>query len=604
MCAATLAVGISAAKSIAVGECGDNLTYTLYDDGEVVIEGTGEMWNERFCGSNPWFDYTKIVKRVTIGDGVTSIGGHAFAGCQGLMNVTIPDSVTSVGSDAFSCCTGLTDVTIPDSVTSIGSDAFCFCALTDVTIPAGVTSIGDRAFQFCADLNDVTVLSRDASFGEDVFSYDSKALTLCGYAGSTAEAYAKANSISFKALTEQTPSVTVTLASVKGRPGETVTVLLTVKSTAPINSVALYELTYDSDILTFNGFANYKDIEKKCFLSEFNEKDGTIVLALSETEVLNGFLCELTFTVKEDAPEGVTEIGMTSLVKNNSKEIQSSVTPCELTVWDYVIGDIGCDGTVDINDALALFKYSMLPELYPVDYPYTMDYTGDGLLDINDALALFKYSMLPDVYPISYGFDVEIVDLGERNVTLLPEHTGTVTVRVTDREGVKCHASVDYAVKTGKVLFAECPDLTTLEAGTYRLQLILKDEKGTAYRLFDAGEIEWRGEEVELMPWEKPDGKPVEEYTYDEFCNLTGAQQMAFQQSFGSIDAFDAWLQRVQGGEDNEEDVYLPWENGGKEPEAYTYAEFNSLTPAQQMAFQNYLGTEAFDAWLNRNLPQ
>lgn len=41
-----------------------------------------------------------------------------------------------------------------------------------------------------------------------------------------------------------------------------------------------------------------------------------------------------------------------------------------------------------------------------------------------------------------------------------------------------------------------------------------------------------------------------------------------------------------------------------KQPAEYTYDEFNNLTPGQQMAFQKYLGEEAFDAWLNANLPQ
>ena len=82
-------------------------------------------------------------------------------------------------------------------------------------------------------------------------------------------------------------------------------------------------------------------------------------------------------------------------------------------------------------------------------------------------------------------------------------------------------------------------------------------------------------------PWENGGKQPVE-YTYEEFLALTPGQQMAFQNSFGSLEAFDEWLQNAQGMVTEE----LPWENGGKQPSEFTYAEFEALSPAQQIAFQ------------------
>ncbi len=89
---------------------------------------------------------TKI-SSITIPNGVTSIGEHAFLGCSGLTSVTIGNSVTSIGKWAFENCSSLTSVTIGNSVTSIGEWAFKGCSsLTSVTIPNSVTSI--RTFDF------------------------------------------------------------------------------------------------------------------------------------------------------------------------------------------------------------------------------------------------------------------------------------------------------------------------------------------------------------------------------------------------------------------------------------------------------------------------
>ena len=57
------------------GECGDNLTWTLYDDGELVIEGTGDMWDYSQCsssGRSPWYSYRANIKKINIENGVTS----------------------------------------------------------------------------------------------------------------------------------------------------------------------------------------------------------------------------------------------------------------------------------------------------------------------------------------------------------------------------------------------------------------------------------------------------------------------------------------------------------------------------------------------------
>ena len=97
--------------------------------------------------------------------------------------------------------------------------------------------------------------------------------------------------------------------------------------------------------------------------------------------------------------------------------------------------------------------------------------------------------------------------------------------------------------------------------------------------------------ETEEMPWDKPNAKQPEEYSYEDFEKLSAAEQIAFQNALD----FDTWLERVQS---ESTDIEMPWDKtNAKQPEEYSYEDFEDLTPAQQMAFQNALD---FEAWLER----
>ena len=148
------------------GCCGDSITWTLDDLGNLTLSGSGEMWN--YYGDSPFKD--SVIKTVTIGDGITSIGDEAFAYCSGLTELTLPSSVTSIGYAAFRGCSGLTELTLPNSVTSIGWSAFWGCTgLTELTLPSSVTSIGDYAFYGCSGMTELTLPNSVKSIGDGAF---------------------------------------------------------------------------------------------------------------------------------------------------------------------------------------------------------------------------------------------------------------------------------------------------------------------------------------------------------------------------------------------------------------------------------------------------
>ncbi len=161
-------------KALYSGTCGaqgDNLTWTLYENGQLVINGEGDMKDYSFKESAPWDQYNESISEVLICDGVTTIGYCAFCDCDNLISITIPNSVTNIGGYAFEYCDSLTSVTIPDSVTIIGDYAFYDCDnLASVFIGNGVTIIGNSAFEHCDSLTSVTIGNSVTTIGKGAFS--------------------------------------------------------------------------------------------------------------------------------------------------------------------------------------------------------------------------------------------------------------------------------------------------------------------------------------------------------------------------------------------------------------------------------------------------
>lgn len=60
------------------GTCGDNLTWSLSTDGELVISGNGKMDAFSSYTSVPWYNYISSVETVRINSGVTSIQTMRF----------------------------------------------------------------------------------------------------------------------------------------------------------------------------------------------------------------------------------------------------------------------------------------------------------------------------------------------------------------------------------------------------------------------------------------------------------------------------------------------------------------------------------------------
>lgn len=150
------------------GNCGDGIAWTLFDDGELIIGGIGDIAD--YGSYTLWGGHNSDIVKVVIENGITKIGDKAFYDCVNLEKVEISDSVTDIGEMAFCFCTELDGVVIPDSVSDIGESAFASCTnLKNLTIANGVRNIGDFAFYGCISLDGVIIPDSVITIGEGAF---------------------------------------------------------------------------------------------------------------------------------------------------------------------------------------------------------------------------------------------------------------------------------------------------------------------------------------------------------------------------------------------------------------------------------------------------
>lgn len=191
------------------GTCGEQLQWGLnYDEGELIIYGTGEMeaYTDVAGSRAPWYAYYKVIRSVTVSEGVSSVSKHAFFGLEALEQAQIADTVTSMGDCCFFACYELKELTIPASVESIGIMPFVDCmslekievdsanahyadvdgvlfdkdmtllitvpaasSFTEYTVPETVTTIADFAFGVCMGLEKITLPRSVITLGYGAF---------------------------------------------------------------------------------------------------------------------------------------------------------------------------------------------------------------------------------------------------------------------------------------------------------------------------------------------------------------------------------------------------------------------------------------------------
>ncbi|MEE0142735.1 leucine-rich repeat domain-containing protein, partial [Ruminococcus sp.] len=203
---------LTAGEIIATGQCGENIYYVLYDNGKLLLRGTGATYD--YTSHDSVFYQNDQIKEIVLSNGITGLGDRLFYHCANAKTVSLPATLTSIGNAAFAqedaaigYTAGLTSVTIPQAVTAIQSYAFYHTAIAEVTVPASVKtwgkyvfsdctklknarvacdSIGAFAFTRCTALSSLTISANCRTFGENMLAY-CESLTDITYEGTIAQ---------------------------------------------------------------------------------------------------------------------------------------------------------------------------------------------------------------------------------------------------------------------------------------------------------------------------------------------------------------------------------------------------------------------------------
>ena len=135
-----------------IGTCGDNIHYVLYENGKLLLHGSGATYDYD-TGESPFWERTDI-RSLVVSEGITAIGKSIFERCSNMKSVSFPTTLESIDERAFFMYSqgGLTSLNIPSSVTTLGEKAFVDQDITSVVLPDTLTTLGTYIFMGCSHL--------------------------------------------------------------------------------------------------------------------------------------------------------------------------------------------------------------------------------------------------------------------------------------------------------------------------------------------------------------------------------------------------------------------------------------------------------------------
>lgn len=207
-------VATGAVTDVADGRCGDDITWSLSDNGILTLCGNGKMWDYGHDYHSPWYSRKASVKELDISEGITYIGRYCFSECSSLVSASIPQTLTAFGENAFNGCTSLCKVNIASLDAWCRSEFFTrnanplvhgayLCvngeALATINIPDSITELYSYTFVNCKNTAKVFIPDSVHGFGLLVFDKCESLDFIC-FPDSRAEEYLKENELPYSII--------------------------------------------------------------------------------------------------------------------------------------------------------------------------------------------------------------------------------------------------------------------------------------------------------------------------------------------------------------------------------------------------------------------
>jgi len=175
-------------------ECGDSCEYVLYTNGDLEINGTG------YVNTSPDYIEKKMIKKVTVSEGITGISDSFFDDCVNMTQIYLPSTMTGSHGSLFENCSSLSEVKL-SPFSSLSSGLFSYCtSLTKVTVASGTKNINSYVFNECPLVQEVVIPSSVTYIDYSAFYGCAANLKIYGYEGSKAQSFANSCGYRFVSL--------------------------------------------------------------------------------------------------------------------------------------------------------------------------------------------------------------------------------------------------------------------------------------------------------------------------------------------------------------------------------------------------------------------
>ena len=279
------------------------------------------------------------IKKLTVENGITSIGKDAFLNCADLKEINIPVSVISVDPTAFEGTAWLADQ--PDGVVCVGKVVYKLkgtCADT-VVLPADAVSVAEGVFKGQTNLKKV-YFPAQTSVGAEAFAGCTDVTFYC-YENSPAHLYAQANGFSV---------TLIPFLELRSGPSKTE--------------------FYQREELDVTGM-------QLIYISEDGENEIPV-----SPEMVEGY--------------DPNKLGVQTLsIMYEGQTVQFQVTVVEAPV----VGDFDSNELVNEDDAVYLLYHLNFPEAFPISQD--ADFDKNGSVGLEDAFYLLYHVNFPTDYPLA-----------------------------------------------------------------------------------------------------------------------------------------------------------------------------------------------------------